>query len=369
MRYWLSVFTVETWNEFKSSGAAVSGHSMTRWASAQRVRPGDRFLCYLAKAKRWIAVLEVTGPAYIDETEENRIWQRGLYPVRVPVSLVQELTPETGVPVAEMIGQLEAYQDHGSEQWGYLFQASLRQWSQNDGATVEAAISEAVQNPIHRELPRAATRTTRTTAVETESGPVTIPDDDPNGAGESDGSSDDEGSEHTRAQMILARLGVSMGYDVYVPAADRSKTYRGEQLGDIPMIEDLRLPLIPAAMRIIKYIDVLWIDRDAVQAAFEVEKSTSIFSGILRMTDLLALQPNLQIQCFLVAPDDRQSKVVEQVNRPTFARMRRPFSEMCRFIPFSALEDASESERTWRHLRFSYVVEDLAESVQIEVDL
>ncbi len=36
--------------------------------------------------------------------------------------------------------------------------------------------------------------------------------------------------------------------------------------------------------------------------------------GLLRMSDLLALQPNLNIKLYLVAPDEKQSKVRAQGN-------------------------------------------------------
>src|SRR5260370_21695219 len=52
--------------------------------------------------------------------------------------------------------------------------------------------------------------------------------------------------------------------------------------------------------------------------------TTSIYSGILRMSDLLAQQPNISVPLFLVAPDERRDEVVRQVNRPTFERMNPP---------------------------------------------
>ena len=40
----------------------------------------------------------------------------------------------------------------------------------------------------------------------------------------------------------------------------------------------------------IELIDVLWLDGNAIVAAFEIESTTSIYSGLLRMSDLLARQ-------------------------------------------------------------------------------
>jgi hypothetical protein len=57
-----------------------------------------------------------------------------------------------------------------------------------------------------------------------------------------------------------------------------------------------------ATNRTIELIDVLWLKGNAVVAAFEIESTTSIYSGLLRMSDLIAMQPNLNIPLYLVAP-------------------------------------------------------------------
>ena len=53
------------------------------------------------------------------------------------------------------------------------------------------------------------------------------------------------------------------------------------------------------------------------------------------MSDLLALQPNLEIRLFLVAPDARREKVEQEVLRPTFALREKPLAKVCGFIGFS----------------------------------
>ncbi|WLS43288.1 hypothetical protein Q3V37_17880 [Micromonospora profundi] len=42
MTYWLNLFIVETWREFKDAGGTLSGFSGRRWNTAQRLQPGDR---------------------------------------------------------------------------------------------------------------------------------------------------------------------------------------------------------------------------------------------------------------------------------------------------------------------------------------
>ncbi len=50
--------------------------------------------------------------------------------------------------------------------------------------------------------------------------------------------------------------------------------------------------------------------------------------------DLLALQPNIDINLFLVAPDERREKVKQEILRPTFSLREKPLAEICGFIGF-----------------------------------
>jgi len=135
-------------------------------------------------------------------------------------------------------------------------------------------------------------------------------------------------------QWLLGQLGNDLGLDVWIPTSDRGFTFDGHALGDLrigrlPMMFDERVT------RRIRNIDVLWIKGSAIVAAFEVENSTSIYSGILRMADLIALAPGFRIPLYVVAPDERRRKVMGEVTRPTFERLDPPMSATCRFIPYS----------------------------------
>jgi hypothetical protein len=55
------------------------------------------------------------------------------------------------------------------------------------------------------------------------------------------------------------------------------------------------------------------------------------------MSDLLALQPNLAIDLFLVAPDERREKVENELMRPTFKLREKPLAPICGFLGFGLL--------------------------------
>jgi hypothetical protein len=96
--------------------------------------------------------------------------------------------------------------------------------------------------------------------------------------------------------------------------------------------------------------DLLWLDGNAIVAAFEIEGTTSIYSGLLRISDLLARQPNISVPLFLVAPEERREKVIQQVNRPTFERMKPPLVDVCRYISFEDCARRLQRRRTTSHI-------------------
>ena len=76
----------------------------------------------------------------------------------------------------------------------------------------------------------------------------------------------------------------------------------------------------PEVSDTVSLIDVIWLapGTGEIVAAFEVEKSTSIYSGILRLEDLVRSIPGCACSLYLVAPDSREKEVMAQLARPSF---------------------------------------------------
>jgi hypothetical protein len=92
-------------------------------------------------------------------------------------------------------------------------------------------------------------------------------------------------------------------------------------------------------LKTIEQIDVLWLKGRAIKRAFEVEHSTSIYSGILRMADLLALQPNMDIRLHIVAPIPRRGKVFHELGVPySRSSIVAPSQRSARTFPTRAFE-------------------------------
>jgi hypothetical protein len=144
-----------------------------------------------------------------------------------------------------------------------------------------------------------------------------------------------------RIQAALAHIGAKMGFRIWVPRSDRQNVLalvpadkRGLFLDELPLNYD------DVTIRTIEQIDVIWLKNRSMARAFEVEHTTAIYSGLLRMADLLALQPNMDIRLHIAAPLDRREKVRQEILRPTFSLLERgPLYRMCSFLPYSAVEE------------------------------
>lgn len=144
---------------------------------------------------------------------------------------------------------------------------------------------------------------------------------------------------HTEVQGWLRDLGISLGFGVWIASNDRGRPYAGGRLSE-GCIDTLPSEIeASGAGDTIRLIDVLWLNRESarVEAAFEVEHTTSIYSGIVRMLDLaLGMPQPMAGSFFLVAPDDREDDVRGQFARPAFSRV----SELnLKFLPYSELKE------------------------------
>jgi type II restriction enzyme len=147
---------------------------------------------------------------------------------------------------------------------------------------------------------------------------------------------------HTEIQGWLRDLGIALGFGVWVASNDRNRPYGEGHLSDGCLG---RLPETlenAQAVETIRLIDVLWIEPTTgrAAAAFEVEHTTSIYSGIVRMLDLALGLGQAGQSLFLVAPDAREADVREQLKRPAFSRV---VDLDVRFIAYGELANHREA--------------------------
>jgi len=171
--------------------------------------------------------------------------------------------------------------------------------------------------------------------------------------------------ESIKIQGLLAKIGEQMGFDIWLPNPDRARVAKVWQPRDPrTLLTTLPLSYDKATQSTIGLIDVIWIkNKRSIARAFEVEHTTSIYSGILRMADLVALQPDIKIKMHIVAPSDRQEKFSTEIRRPVFSYMTNGrLSDMCTFISYDDVRHIAELE----HL--SYTRDGILENFEVSAE-
>ena len=140
---------------------------------------------------------------------------------------------------------------------------------------------------------------------------------------------------HVKMQWALIQLGRAEGCSVWVPPNDRNIAYQRQPFAINTLDRLPNFGFDENTRRIVQNIDVLWLSRNVIRKAFEVESTTLVYSGLLRLNDLVLAQPNNQIDLYIVANLSRREKVQNQLIRPSFQAL----ISRCEFIGFDSLEE------------------------------
>lgn len=364
MAYYIDLFSPETYGAFASSDRKISGFRMRQLGTAASVKPGDKLICYMTKLSRWVGVLEVASNYFLDGTP---IFQAAPDPfqVRFLVDVQVWLSPEQSIPIRhdscwKHLSFTREY-NRNSSNWTGTIRNSLRRLSDEDGQYLEELLLKQKTAPKEFPLSPLDKKKLQPSFVNSEAGPisVSIPDDEGR-------ASDRAGAEagHVQMQAAIADIGDRMGFKIWVPRSDRQRVLEvWRPTSDAVLLERLPLNFDQVTLKIIENIDVLWIRRRAIFHAFEIEHTTSIYSGLLRMADLMTLQPNLSIRAHIVAPAARRTKVLQEISRPVFSLIESgPMSESCSYLSYDAVT-ALHGEKNLHHLNDS-VLDEYAEYAQ-----
>lgn len=144
-------------------------------------------------------------------------------------------------------------------------------------------------------------------------------------------------SDHLWMQWTLLKFGKKAGQKVWAPRSDQSRI---KSLHSFSEFEPTFAAGLDTQVKYVENIDVVWKEEFRIDAAFEVENSTAIYSGLLRFSDLTMVAPNTQYPLFIVAPNERRNRVREQLARPTFKHLK--IAEKVRFLSYEKVREIDE---------------------------
>jgi predicted RNA-binding protein len=363
VNYYIDLFSPETYERFSNSDRSISGFRPRQKSQAQRIHPGDILICYMTKFSRWIGVLEVTSEFYIDDTpifsDEN-----DPFIIRFNVKPICWLPKENTIPIHDdnIWHNLSFTRDlpQTSNAWTGRVRGSLGSLNETDGVFLENVLvhqwSEKKDYPIdeleYQRIRKQQIKRTNGTVSVTVPEDVDIPEE---------ATPEVESiRESLQIQSKLAYIGEKLGFRIWIPRSDRGRVLQNWVPQYNSLLESLPLNYDEITLRTIEQIDIIWLRGRSIIRAFEIEHTTSVYSGILRMADLLALQPNMDIKLHIVAPQSRKEKVFQEIQRPVFSLLEKgPLSELCSYLTYESIKQIKELPHLARMM--DSVIEDYEE--------
>lgn len=263
------------------------------------------------------------------------VWDNGLFPYRIPLKFVHVLQKDQRVPILGEVRDTLTSAWGPRYGWGILNQQLLEN---TQALTLVKAITSRPNGLAQIEGNLATLLSDAKQERELllkQKRPIKKKHKNETVSFAEEFESSEEESLHSQAERLLIKLGKATGCSVVIASNDRNRIFQGKPLGEECLKSLPNLGLNAEAIRRIGLIDVIWIIKNSPVSAFEVETTTSIFSGLLRMSDLLSVVPSLKISLYIIAPKNRQDRVRAELTRPTFQKIG--LNEYCKFIPLEEL--------------------------------
>lgn len=367
MAYFIDLFSPETYEAFGRSTQEVSGFRMRHKGMAERIKPGDVFACYVTRVSRWCGLLEIVEGPFIDNKPI-------FVPDNDPFIVRFRVKPKVWLPIEHSLPihddriwnglSFTRTLEKGSIGWTGKVRGSLVRLDDKDGKFLADALTAQGKSPTPFALDDIERKklTTHTVNRSDKVVTVSVPEDFAP-VEEVSAPREAEARESIQVQSLIAQIGTRMGMAIWIPRNDRGgvlKEWKGEKQ---PLLERLPLNYDDTTLRTIEQIDVLWLRGRSIVRAFEVEHTTAVYSGILRMADLLALQPNMDIKLHIVAPVAKREKVFQEIRRPVFSLLEKgPLAESCTYVSYDSLRELA-AQKHLSHLSDT-VLDEYAEEAE-----
>ncbi len=298
MTIWLWTTNQDNWGVAKKRKVWAA-----KWPEFKSlVTVNDRILFYVSKTNEFQGIATVTSP--VSETQEL-IWtdeiseRRKIYPYQFDIEF-------------ETFGKCQIHQFVGKVSFGRNLNAltaflrgRAKELTQTDFETIAKKFEIEIPPETGPALPKPAT-----------------------------------GNEHAEIQWRLITLGKNVNCDVWVASNDRGKEYNNERFSDLTLDDLPRLGFEESMVNTLKLIDVIWLRRNRIMKSFEIEYTTNITKGILRMSQLIGQIPNIYFGLYLVVPNRRRLQVLNQLKNPGYNPELR---KRAKYILFDDLRENFEA--------------------------
>lgn len=148
-----------------------------------------------------------------------------------------------------------------------------------------------------------------------------------------------ESFSHAYFQGIIAQLGKMNGYETFIPAQDKNKTFLSQKLKDLASLEKIYSFTYENLVQKASHIDVVWFNtRKLPHSFFEVEHSTNFKNSLNKFYEL----QDFRAQFLIVASKNRKLEFESAIENTIYADIQK----LVKFLDYENLvllfERASE---------------------------
>lgn len=354
-KYFFTLYSPYTYTMFLNSKMDRCGLPIRYAHLCEEVNVGDILIVYMKGISRFVGIFEVMSKAF--NSEESIYFEGDPFKIQFFIKPVVLLQNEFMIPIFNnnIWNNLSSTKGKTrSAGWAMSFFRSIGRLKKDDGILLEKELIE--QYKIKKEYPLSKHEISvieysikkgpkkwehkeESFEVKTDSKEEPIIVTVPSGEEVVENEKEPEIKESLKIQSMVSKIGETMGYKVWIPSHDRTAIKKLACLKDETILSILPLNYDDVTLKTIEQIDVIWINKRTIVRTFEIEHTTSIYSGILRMADLLSLQPNMNIKIHIVAPETRREKVFQEIQRPVFSLLEKgPLSQYCSFITYESID-------------------------------
>jgi len=145
---------------------------------------------------------------------------------------------------------------------------------------------------------------------------------------------------HAQIQIALYFIGHQLKYKTWIANNDKGIVYKDKKIGEFDGVisslsrEGVVISGFQDAVDAAKLIDCIWFKNGRLMpAVMEIEHSTGVTSGLVRMKNLQDIFPTFITRYVIVAPDELRSKVIAEANKEQFKPLKT------KYFPYSAVEE------------------------------
>lgn len=144
---------------------------------------------------------------------------------------------------------------------------------------------------------------------------------------------------HAQIQIALYFIGKQLGFRTWVAQNDKGILYQNKKFGEFDGViskldEELLIKSHSDAIKAALLIDCIWFKNGRLMpAVMEVEHTTGVTSGLVRMKNFFDRFPPFPTRYVIVASDEDRNKVINEANKPQFKDLKT------KFFPYSAVEE------------------------------